>query len=107
MGGGSFKNATSQKPLNLAKVLYHSTKDSAALKRKDKFALLNDIAQNGLNSVKWQELTLDEPYFWFVPKSFENAEYEDFWALAKDKALNEKRLLLKFIIVEFKQKEII
>ncbi|TQR52295.1 type ISP restriction/modification enzyme, partial [Campylobacter troglodytis] len=92
--GASF-NATSQKPFNLAKVLYHSTKDSAALKRKDKFALLNDIAQNGLNSVKWQELTLDEPYFWFVPKSFENAEYENFWALAANKAMGESKAIFE------------
>ena len=69
-----------------AKVLYYSTNDNGILKRNDKFALLNSIAQNGLNSVKWQELKLDEPYFWFVPKSFENDEYENFWALARDKA---------------------
>ncbi len=69
-----------------AKVFYYSTNDNGILKRNDKFALLNSIAQNGLNSVKWQELKLDEPYFWFVPKSFENDEYENFWALARDKA---------------------
>ena len=71
---------------NLAKIFYYSTNDNGILKRNDKFALLNSIAQNGLNSVKWQELKLDEPYFWFVPKSFENDEYENFWALARDKA---------------------
>ena len=82
---------------NLAKVLYYSTNDNGILKRNDKFALLNSIAQNGLNSVKWQELKLDEPYFWFVPKSFENDEYENFWALAGDKALGEsKAIFLKF-----------
>ena len=69
-----------------AKVFYYSTNDNGILKRNDKFALLNSLAQNGLNSVKWQELKLDEPYFWFVPKSFENDEYENFWALARDKA---------------------
>ena len=73
---------------NLAKVLYYSTNDNGILKRNDKFALLNSLAQNGLNSVKWQELKLDEPYFWFVPKSFENDEYENFWALAKMKSLD-------------------
>ncbi len=71
-----------------AKVLYYSTNDNGILKRNDKFALLNSLAQNGLNSVKWQELKLDEPYFWFVPKSFENDEYENFWALAKMKSLD-------------------
>ena len=80
-----------------AKVLYYSTNDNGILKRNDKFALLNSIAQNGLNSVKWQELKLDEPYFWFVPKSFENDEYENFWALAGDKALGEsKAIFLNF-----------
>lgn len=80
-----------------AKVFYHSTNDNGILKRNDKFALLNSIAQNGLNSVKWQELKLDEPYFWFVPKSFENDEYENFWALARDKALGEsKAIFLNF-----------
>ena len=80
---------------NLAKVFYHSTNDNGILKRDDKFALLNSIAQNGLNSVKWQELKLDEPYFWFVPKSFENDEYENFWALARDKALSEQRVIFE------------
>ena len=49
------------------------------------------MAQRGLNSIKWEELSLDEPYFWFVPKSFESEEYEDFWALAGDKALTESK----------------
>ena len=80
---------------NLAKVLYYSTNDNGILKRNDKFALLNSIAQNGLNSVKWQELKLDEPYFWFVPKSFENDEYENFWALAGDKALGESKAIFE------------
>ena len=80
-----------------AKVLYYSTNDNGILKRNDKFALLNSIAQNGLNSVKWQELKLDEPYFWFVPKSFENDEYENFWALATNKAMGEsKAIFLNF-----------
>ena len=78
-----------------AKVFYHSTNDNGVLKRDDKFALLNSIAQNGLNSVKWQELKLDEPYFWFVPKSFENDEYENFWALAGDKALGESKAIFE------------
>ena len=76
---------------NLATIHYFSTKDNAILRRADKFALLNDIAQNGLDSIKWQNLKLDSPYFWFVPKDFSNAEYENFWALAKDKALGESK----------------
>ena len=78
-----------------AKVLYYSTNDNGILKRNDKFALLNSIAQNGLNSVKWQELKLDEPYFWFVPKSFENDEYENFWALATNKAMGESKAIFE------------
>ena len=80
---------------NLGKIFYYSTNDNGILKRDDKFALLNSIAQNGLNSVKWQELKLDEPYFWFVPKSFENDEYENFWALAGDKALGESKAIFE------------
>ena len=76
---------------NLAQIHYFSTKDNEILRRADKFALLNDIAQNGLDSIKWQVLNLDSPYFWFVPKDFSNAEYENFWALAGDKALGESK----------------
>lgn len=78
-----------------AKVLYYSTNDNGILKRNDKFALLNTVAQNGLNSVKWQELKLDEPYFWFVSKSFENDEYENFWALASDKTMGESKAIFE------------
>ncbi|MGX3011403.1 type ISP restriction/modification enzyme [Helicobacter sp. 23-1044] len=76
---------------NLAQIHYFSTKDNAILRRADKFALLNDIANNGLKTIKWKKLKLDSPYFWFVPKDFSNAEYENFWALAKDKALGESK----------------
>ena len=79
----------------LSKIFYYSTNDNGILKRNDKFVLLNSIAQNGLNSVKWQELKLDEPYFWFVPKSFENDEYENFWALAGDRALGESKAIFE------------
>ena len=76
---------------SLATIHYFSTKDNEILRRADKFALLNDIAHNGLDSIKWQNLTLDSPYFWFVPKDLSNAEYENFWALANDKALGESK----------------
>lgn len=75
-----------------AKVFYASTSAMQIFKRAEKFALLNSIAKEGLNSIKWQELKLDEPYFWFVPKNFENKEYEDFWALAGDKAIGGKSI---------------
>ncbi|EAJ1956157.1 DNA methyltransferase [Campylobacter upsaliensis] len=74
-----------------AKIFYASTTQMQVFKRAEKFALLEDIAQRGLNAIKWEKLSPGEPYFWFVPKSFENAEYEDFWALAKDKALGDKK----------------
>ncbi len=80
---------------NLAKIHYYSTKDNEILRRADKFALLNDIAQNGLDSIKWQNLKLDSPYFWFVPKDFSNAEYENFWALAKNKAFEESKSIFE------------
>lgn len=74
-------------PSKGATIFYASTAQKGIFKRAEKFALLDDMAQRGLNSIKWEELSLDEPYFWFVPKSFDSAEYEDFWALAGDKAL--------------------
>ncbi|EMQ6245615.1 N-6 DNA methylase [Campylobacter upsaliensis] len=74
-------------PSKGATIFYASTAQKGIFKRAEKFALLDDMAQRGLNSIKWEELSLNEPYFWFVPKSFESEEYEDFWALAGDKAL--------------------
>ncbi|EAW0583841.1 DNA methyltransferase [Campylobacter upsaliensis] len=74
-------------PSKGATIFYASTAQKGIFKRAEKFVLLDDMAQRGLNSIKWEELSLNEPYFWFVPKSFESEEYEDFWALAGDKAL--------------------
>lgn len=76
-----------------AKVFYYSTSDNNIFSRKEKFALLDDIRQKGLNSIKWEELVLNEPYFFFIKKEFENEEYEDFWALASDKALGDKKAI--------------
>ncbi|MDL0146921.1 N-6 DNA methylase [Campylobacter felis] len=76
-----------------AKLYYYSTSEAGVFKRAEKYALLDDMAQRGLNAIKWEELSLNEPYFWFVPKSFESEEYEDFWALAGDKALGDKRAI--------------
>lgn len=76
-----------------AKVYYYSTNDNNIFSRKEKFALLDDIGQKGLNSIKWEELVLNEPYFWFIKKEFKNEEYEDFWALASDKALGDKKAI--------------
>ncbi|ELG6245719.1 N-6 DNA methylase [Campylobacter coli] len=78
-------------PSNGAKVFYYSTGDNNIFSRKEKFALLDDVRQKGLNAIKWEELSLDEPYFWFIKKEFENKEYEIFWALASDKALGDKK----------------
>ncbi|WP_270963519.1 type ISP restriction/modification enzyme [Campylobacter upsaliensis] len=84
-------------PSKGAKVFYASTTKMQLFKRAEKFALLDSIAQEGLNSIKWQEPKLNEPYYWFVPKNFENEEYEDFWALAGDKALaKSKAVFLNF-----------
>ncbi|EOC5018311.1 type ISP restriction/modification enzyme [Campylobacter upsaliensis] len=80
-------------PSKGATIFYASTAQKGIFKRAEKYALLDDMAQRGLNSIKWEELSLDEPYFWFVPKSFDNAEYEEFWALAGDKALGDKRAI--------------
>ncbi|EAI2141398.1 N-6 DNA methylase [Campylobacter coli] len=78
-------------PSNGAKVFYYSTGDNNIFSRKEKFALLDDVRQKGLDAIKWEELSLDEPYFWFIKKEFENEEYEIFWALASDKALGDKK----------------
>ncbi|EAL3910767.1 DNA methyltransferase [Campylobacter upsaliensis] len=80
-------------PSKGATIFYASTAQKGIFKRAEKYALLDDMAQRGLNSIKWEELSLDEPYFWFVPKSFDNAEYEDFWALASNNALRDKRAI--------------
>ncbi|ENF1745165.1 N-6 DNA methylase [Campylobacter upsaliensis] len=80
-------------PSKGATIFYASTAQKGIFKRAEKYALLNDISQRGLNSIKWEELSPNEPYFWFVPKSFESEEYEDFWALAGDKALGDKRAI--------------
>ena len=80
-------------PSNGAKVYYYSTSANNIFSRKEKFTLLDDINQNGLNIIKWQELVLNEPYYYFVSKNFENEEYEDFWALASDKALDDKKAI--------------
>ena len=69
---------------SIAKVHYFSTNDNEILRKADKFAILNDIAQNGLESIKWQVLNLDSPYFWFVPKKLNGTEYENFWSLTKN-----------------------
>lgn len=78
-------------PSKGATIFYASTAQKGIFKRAEKYALLDDISQRGLNSIKWEELSLDEPYFWFVPKSFDRVEYEDFWALASNRALGDKR----------------
>ncbi|EAK9897492.1 DNA methyltransferase [Campylobacter upsaliensis] len=78
-------------PSKGATIFYASTAQKGIFKRAEKYALLDDISQRGLNSIKWEELSLDEPYFWFVPKIFESEEYEDFWALASNKALGDKK----------------
>lgn len=80
-------------PSKGATIFYASTAQKGIFKRAEKFALLEDISQRGLNSIKWEELSLNEPYFWFVPKSFESEEYENFWALASNKALGGKRAI--------------
>ncbi|EAL3921191.1 DNA methyltransferase [Campylobacter upsaliensis] len=80
-------------PSKGATIFYASTAQKGIFKRAEKYALLDDMAQRGLNAIKWEELSPNEPYFWFVPKSFDNAEYEDFWALAGDKALGDERAI--------------
>ncbi|EPE9018306.1 type ISP restriction/modification enzyme [Campylobacter upsaliensis] len=78
-------------PSKGATIFYASTAQKGIFKRAEKFVLLDDISQRGLNAIKWEELSPEEPYFWFVPKSFDNAEYEDFWALASNRALGDNR----------------
>ncbi|EAH9505737.1 DNA methyltransferase [Campylobacter coli] len=83
-------------PSNGAKVFYYSTGDNNIFSRKEKFALLDDVRQKGLNAIKWEELSLDEPYFWFIKREFKNKEYENFWALASDKAEDKKSIFLNY-----------
>lgn len=88
---------TSKANINARKVFYYSTLDNDIISRADKFAFLNELSHKGLKSVKWQELKLESPYFWFVPKRFENEEYEEFWALAQNKAMKKDKTIFKEI----------
>ncbi|MCH5322033.1 MAG: N-6 DNA methylase [Helicobacter sp.] len=78
-----------------AKLYYYSTLENEIYSRSDKFALLNELSTKGLGAIKWQELNPTEPYFWFVPKNLDNAEYEDFWALAPDKGLGDSKVIFE------------
>ena len=78
-----------------SKIFYFSTSDNAIYKRADKYALLNSIATNGLDSIKWENLECGEPYFWFIKRDLDSHEYEDFWALAKDKALGDSKSIFE------------
>ncbi|ARJ57341.1 type ISP restriction/modification enzyme [Campylobacter cuniculorum] len=78
-----------------AKLYYHSSLENQIFSKKDKLALLNELKEKGLKSIKWQELTPQEPYFWFVPKNLEDKEYENFWALAEDKALGDCKTIFE------------
>lgn len=78
-----------------AKLYYYSTLENEIYSRSDKFALLNELSTKGLGAIKWQGLSPTEPYFWFVPKNLDNAEYEDFWALAEDTALGDSQTIFE------------
>ena len=78
-----------------AKLYYYSTLENEIYSRSDKFALLNELSTKGLGVIKWQGLSPTEPYFWFVPKNLDNAEYEDFWALAEDTALGDSQAIFE------------
>ena len=76
-----------------SKIFYFSTSDNAIYKRADKYALLNDIAQKGLDSISWQNLECEAPYFWFIKRDLDSSEYEEFFALAEDKALGDSKAI--------------
>jgi len=63
------------------KVYYYSTQDNNILSRTDKFEFLND---NFLDTVKWKEIEIKEPYYWFIEKDLSCEEYENddnFWSV--------------------------
>ncbi|WP_343353155.1 type ISP restriction/modification enzyme [Helicobacter mastomyrinus] len=78
-----------------SKLFYFSTANNGIFKRADKYNLLNEIAYKGLDSIQWQELNPQAPYFWFIPRVLGNEEYEDFWALAEDKALKDTKAIFE------------
>ena len=78
-----------------SKIFYFSTSDNAIYKRADKYALLNDIAQKGLDSISWQNLECEAPYFWFIKRDLDSHEYEEFFALAEDKALGDSKAIFE------------
>ena len=65
------------------KVYYYSTQDNNILSRADKFSFLHE---NLIDTVKWKELEVKEPYYWFIEKNLSCEEYENderFWSIDK------------------------
>ena len=65
------------------KVYYYSTADNNIFSREEKFDLLNN---NIYQSIKWKELEVKEPYYWFIDKDLNSIDYEsndNFWEINK------------------------
>ncbi len=74
-----------------AKIYYYSTLENKIFLKEKKIALLKELKDKVkekalIKALEWQELSLEKPYFWFVPRKLEHKEYEQFWSLARDKA---------------------
>ena len=71
------KNSKNQQ----AKVHYFSTLSNNLITREAKFNFLNS---NNINTINWQSIELEAPYYFFVNKNFnkkDTAIYNSFWAL--------------------------
>lgn len=75
---------------------YYSTLENGILKRKDKFALLNEAKIKGLESIKWQKLKAEAPYFWFISRNLDE-DYESFWSVAQDSDMNDDRGIFNIV----------
>lgn len=78
-----------------AKVWYYSTQDNQIYSKQEKFSLLNEISTQGLKCLNWSKLQVSDPYFWFSPRKLENEEYENFWAIADNKAMSEANTIFR------------
>lgn len=55
------------------KVYYYSTADNSIFSREEKFELLKN---NNYQTIRWKELEIKEPYYWFIEKDLSSEEYE-------------------------------
>lgn len=61
-------------------VCYFSTKDNNINTREEKYAF---TAKKALSEIKWKQLELNAPGYWFVPKESGDDAYRKYWSVTK------------------------